>query len=110
MIEVKIIRASSGVIKHFSISGHAYADNPGFDLVCAGISCIGVGGLNAINELIDDEDCRLVLTEGEDPLIEIHVLKGSECLQTILDTLRIQCETMEISYGDYLSIQNEMED
>jgi uncharacterized protein YsxB (DUF464 family) len=53
MIEVVVNRRPSDrSIRSFQVSGHAEFDKPGKDLVCAGVSSIAVGTVNAIEEVV----------------------------------------------------------
>ena len=51
MITVKIERGDSGRIRKFTVTGHAGYDDPGKDIVCAGVSAVTVGAVNAIEKL-----------------------------------------------------------
>ena len=39
------------ILKKFELEGHALFDINGKDIVCAGVSAILIGGINAINEM-----------------------------------------------------------
>ncbi len=47
MIQIDVLTQDSKILK-IEVSGHAYSGEPGFDLVCAGVSSIAVGALNAL--------------------------------------------------------------
>ncbi len=47
MIRIEVIR-ENGLIIYLSLKGHANSDEYGKDLVCAGVSSIITGGLNAL--------------------------------------------------------------
>ena len=53
MITVTIVRQSADDkrIVSFAIEGHAKFANPGKDIICAGVSAVSVGTVNAIEEL-----------------------------------------------------------
>ena len=52
MINVRITRASAqGVIVGFAVKGHAEYARNGKDIVCAGVSTVTVGTVNAIESL-----------------------------------------------------------
>ena len=99
MVNVKIgIRNEQ--IQFIVIDGHADSAPHGQDLVCAGVSTIGVGVLNALNELCIDT-CILQM---DDAYISIHVKNNNDIVQTILHTLRIQLQTLSDSYEEFIKI------
>lgn len=102
MINVCIKREKSH-ISHISISGHALFAEHGKDIVCAGVSSIIIGGINAIHELGYIELIEYDVKEGE---IDVKI---KDCfkyeLQVILETLCIQLKTIEESYSNYIIIQ-----
>ena len=101
MITVIVKRVNS-CIESIDIQGHALFAPKGKDLVCAGVSSIAVGGMNALEELAHGV-CRLQMEEGK---IMIQVQDSqSEKAQFILETILIQLLTMEESYGNYIQIK-----
>jgi uncharacterized protein YsxB (DUF464 family) len=86
------------------ITGHAMSARRGQDLVCAGVSSIATGALNALDR-ITPEACELIMREGEDAKIEIKVndIKNHDA-QTILQTVMTQLETIEKQYPNYITI------
>jgi uncharacterized protein YsxB (DUF464 family) len=48
MISITINRTESDSIQSFEISGHAFFANRGKDIVCAGVSAVSVGAINAV--------------------------------------------------------------
>ncbi len=90
-------------IENVTISGHAdYADK-GEDLVCAAVSSIGVGSLNAIDSQCP-ESCDMQMREG---YIKIDVINDSDNLQIILNTVRIQFKSIEYSNKQYIKVVKE---
>lgn len=102
MITVDIKRKGTEIIE-MNVSGHAAFAKHGEDLVCAGVSSIMVGTLNAIDQLCEDM-CALTLA---DACIQILVKTQSEQLQTILQTTCIQLETMCKSYDKFIKINDQ---
>lgn len=86
------------------IDGHALFDDPGKDIVCAAVSAIAFGSLNALDALQGD-NCRLEIIHNR---IEIEALSQNEILQQLLQMLLIELETVEASYPDYLNIRKEI--
>lgn len=99
MIRVKVKR-QSGRWQELETSGHAQQAPRGEDLVCAGVSSILIGALNALNQLVPDA-CDLLMEEAH---VKISVKKDSGQVQLLLDSLLIQLQTMEAAYADYIQI------
>ncbi len=99
MVKVKI-ESSNKAITRIIISGHAGYDEKGKDLVCAAVSSIAVGTLNALDELTKD-DCELILTDDQ---VMIIVKRNEHDSQMIIKTLIIQIKTLQESYPNYLKI------
>lgn len=51
MIEVRVVRNPANQICSFTISGHAEAGPYGYDLVCAAVSALSLGTVNAVETL-----------------------------------------------------------
>lgn len=103
MITVSVSYRGSNIL-HLSITGHAMSAKRGQDLVCASVSSIATGALNAL-DLMVSKACDLTLVKGEDALIEIKVLEnGNHDVQIILQTVLAQLETIENQYSKYIHI------
>lgn len=99
MIKVTITQNQVNILK-VEIKGHANSNEHGKDLVCAGVSSIGIGILNSINILAKDScDCKV-----SDGYILIDVINNNDNLQVILKTLIIQLETIEFNFKKYIKI------
>ncbi len=102
MIRIDIKRKDRRIAE-MSIRGHAEYDVKGKDLVCAGVSCIAVGALNAIEEKC--HTCDLKLEEG---FIHISVnLLEDRDTQIMLEMLRIQLLTMQEAYQNYIRLTDQ---
>lgn len=102
MVNVKIgIRNDQ--IQSVVIEGHADSACKGEDLVCAGVSSIGVGVLNTLDELAHNK-CHLEMDNG---YINVQVKENNDIVQTILHTVWIQLKTMSESYKEYIKITKE---
>ncbi len=99
MIKV-VLSYSNQLIKEIVISGHANSAVRGQDLVCAGVSSISIGMLNAIENIANDQ-CELSVSDG---FVKISVKKYSEQLSVLLHALVIQLETIQKSYQKYIKI------
>lgn len=108
MIRIVIYRRSEDShIAGFRLSGHAHYDVPGKDLVCAGVSAVAVGAVNAVETLTGLEPD----TKAESGLLVMHVPetpdeKVAEKLQHIMQTMEQMLLTIEESYGDFVRITN----
>ncbi len=99
MIQVEIVK-NNGVYQSIQVSGHAYSGEPGFDLVCAGVSSIMTGALNAFDEM--DDSVNLTLTK--EPLIQIDIQTPSELNQKLIEFVHIQLKTVEYAYAQNIEI------
>lgn len=104
MIKVVIERSKEyQVIRKVHVSGHAEFDQVGSDIVCAGVSAIVFGTLNAIVELWG-EDSTIVNVQDNDVLIEAE-LDINVC--NVLEVMYYQLKSIAESYNDYISIQEQ---
>lgn len=107
MIRVKIERTRDrGTIAAFHISGHAFYGNPGHDIVCAGVSAVTVGAVNAVEKLTG----VTLPNEMREGLLKVRVPestddKQSAQIQLLLESMVVMLETIEEAYGKYMSIQ-----
>ncbi|WHY76334.1 ribosomal-processing cysteine protease Prp [Neobacillus sp. WH10] len=106
MIGITITRTESGLIQSFEMSGHALFADRGKDIVCAGVSAVSVGAINAVHELTGvtpdlehraDGFLRCVVPE-ELPN-DIH-----EKIQLILEAMVVSLRTIEEEYGKHIKI------
>ncbi len=83
-----------------TITGHANAAKKGEDLVCAGVSAISVGTLNA---LVSECEDTIVETMNEG-FVDIQVQHIQNNQQMILKTMIIQLETIQAAHPNYIKI------
>lgn len=102
MIEVSI-KIINNRINEMLIEGHAQADIKGKDLVCAGVSSISIGLLNALD--LKNLDVDMKMNDGY-VFVKVNNLED-ETIQTILYTGLVQLETMENSYSKYIRIRKQ---
>lgn len=102
MIQVRFCMKDDS-IQEIEMSGHAEFAQHGQDLVCAGASSIAIGTLNAL-DILCTNTCELVIDEG---YIKIIVKEDSSTVQTVLNTLYIQLDTMVEEYKEYIEITKE---
>ena len=99
MISVNVTFIGSD-IQTLIVSGHANYDKYGKDIVCAGVSAIVTGGINAI-----ESEIKNVEIINEENKLGIKVINNNEKIQIILNTMLIQLETIENSYKKYIKIK-----
>ncbi|MEG0177849.1 MAG: ribosomal-processing cysteine protease Prp [Anaerorhabdus sp.] len=102
MIKINI-QTSDEKILRLDIEGHAEYKPHGEDLVCAGVSSIAIGLLNACDQLSDDCECSM-----NDNHISIVVNNiDNERTQIILQTGVIQLKTIHESYSAYIKLSKQ---
>ena len=100
MIQVVINRTKQNKIQSFEISGHALFDKRGKDIVCAGVSAVSVGAINAVHELTGvtpeiDHDSGLLRCVVPEDLPE----DTSGKVQLLLEGMIVALRTIEVDYG-----------
>lgn len=100
MIKVKV-QKEADVISSIKITGHANSGAYGQDLVCAGVSCIAVGMLNALDELAPIDSNSFIYQDGH---IEIQNAPADEKTQLLLKTLLIQLQAVELVHKKFIKI------
>ena len=98
MISVNVKFIGSDV-KTLTVSGHANYDKYGKDIVCAGVSAVVTGGINALENQV--ENIEIISKENE---LGVKVINSNEYIQIVLKTILIQLETIEVSYKKYIKI------
>jgi uncharacterized protein YsxB (DUF464 family) len=107
MITIAIVRNVEKVIIRFKVSGHAYYNDPGKDIVCAGVSAVTIGAVNAIEKLtglvpvavIDDSG----LLKAETPYSTDSFKNGQ--VQLLLEGMVVALESIVESYGKFVKIK-----
>lgn len=100
MISVNIESKDSSIV-NLKIKGHADSAPNGQDLVCAGVSSIAVGLLNAL-DTISPNTCDLSMASGD---VSIKVNQITEENQLILKVGMIQLETIELQNKKFIRIK-----
>lgn len=99
-----IVKRCDEAISELVVQDHAGYKEQGKDLICAGVSSIAIGALNAI-DLKGKQVCDL---EMKDAYIRITVKRMAEHdVQVMLDMLLIQLMTMRETYPDYIKITDQ---
>ena len=99
MISVNVIFIGKDV-KSLTVSGHANYDQYGKDIVCAGVSAIVTGGINALES--EMKNVEIINKANE---LGVIVVNNNEKIQIILNTILVQLETIENSYEKYIKIR-----
>jgi len=106
MIRVKIERDEAGAIRSYSVKGHADYAARGKDIVCAGVSAVTVGTVNSIEKLTGTR-LEVKVKSG---LLQASVPEDLEWdklekVQLLLESMVTMLSTIEETYGDYITIQ-----
>ncbi|GAB3050268.1 ribosomal-processing cysteine protease Prp [Virgibacillus ainsalahensis] len=107
MIHVTVYR-SNNQIKEFELSGHADSGPYGYDLVCAGVSAVSIGAVNAVMELCEAE---LEIEQGSaGGYLHVALPDSSdheemEKVQLLFEGMLISLKTMEVEYSQFIQIQ-----
>ena len=100
MIKVNIEKNDTKIVS-LEVSGHSNYDEKGKDIVCAGVSAIIVGGINALlneNKAIIDYKCK----EGYAYIFVKDI--DNDNINKILDVITTQLYTIEESYPKFIKI------
>jgi uncharacterized protein len=107
MIQVKVSRDQERRIKAFTIKGHADSGPKGFDLICAGVSSVSFGAVNAVEGLCG---FQLIVDQAEDGGY-LHCqfpegIDGSvrQKAELLLEGMIIALKTIETSYSKHIKI------
>jgi|SRR5699024_4587702 len=107
MINVLIEREQS-YIKSFTLSGHAESGPLGHDLVCAAVSGISFGAVNAVFKLCEiDLDIDQASDEGGYLRVIIPEGINKELLDKaslLFEGMVVSLRTVERDYGQFISI------
>lgn len=99
MIKVDVTE-KHGEITDICIYGHAFYDDFGQDIVCAGVSVCSFGALNAFDTLCKDEIDLKVSNDA----IQIHTIKNDDKVQMLLEFFLIQLQMVYEQYPKNIQI------
>lgn len=108
MINILIQRDKKNKIRFFSIEGHAYAAEPGYDIVCASVSVLSQTAILALDE-IGKIDIKFSIEDGYLSCAlpsNINDMKRAKA-DIILDTIIIGLKGIIEEYPDYITLHNE---
>lgn len=99
MIRISFVYKNHKIVS-FEVKGHAESAPYGQDLVCAGVSAVTLGGLNAL----EDEDSYDIQTKEGD--VSLFVLKEiSRHDEIVLETIEKQLESLALSYPEFVRLE-----
>jgi uncharacterized protein YsxB (DUF464 family) len=99
MINVKV-NYLNDQIDELVVKGHSNFAPKGSDIVCAGVSAIVIGGINAIISLVKDQKVDYEVNDG---YVKLNNLNNIE-VQNILKVVIIQLKSVEDSYSKHIKI------
>jgi len=82
------------------VCGHALSDDYGKDLICASVSSIMFGFMNALDALEEEVDIRQT-----DDTITVVNRSESETVQNYFELVIMQLKTIEASYGNFIRVE-----
>src|SRR5690625_3820562 len=106
MIDVKIYRTNNH-ITNFKISGHANSGPYGYDLVCAAVSAVSFGAVNAVVKLTT---LNLEVEQKESGYLYVSLPKMKEYnqqyeeAQLIIEAMIVSLQTIERNYNQFIKI------
>lgn len=107
MIKV-VVNRKDDIINSIEISGHANSGPYGFDLVCAGVSAVSFGAINAALQL---SNCELDIKQGgEGGYLFVQIPEHAtpdqiEKIHDVFEVMLISLETIERDYGEFIQIE-----
>lgn len=103
MIKLKISYDNLNHI-NLEITGHALYDKKGKDIVCAGVSAIVFGCMNALSIQSPDE---VEIEKNKNSILIKQNLCSTEKSKIILETLIISIQCIQENYKNYIKIERE---
>ena len=101
MIKIVIKRdESSQKITSIEVKGHSGKDVKGKDLVCAAVSAIITGGMNALS----DKEYDFLLESGHAYIKHLDIPSDYDAV--VLRTIETQFKTVEESEKDFVRVEN----
>lgn len=101
MIKVVIKRdESTDKITSIEVKGHAGKDAYGKDLVCAAVSAIMTGGMNALQ----GTDYHFILEEGHALVESLDIPSDYDAV--VLRTIETQLKTIEEAEKEFVQVKN----
>ena len=109
MIRIRVERSKADrSILSFQVEGHARYAKPGEDIVCAGVSAVTVGTVNAVEKLtgiVPESRMKNGFLSARIPQ-DTEEGKRSE-VQLLLESMVVMLLSIEESYGAYIQVQDQ---
>jgi uncharacterized protein YsxB (DUF464 family) len=106
MINVTIYRTDDGKIRAFTVSGHAGFAERGKDIVCAGVSAVSFGAINAVMKLTN---VKPMIEQGKGGYLHCELPPiadeaVAEKVQLLLEGMVVSLQTIERDYSKYVKL------
>jgi len=107
MIRIEIRRSENRGIIGFKLSGHAQYDEPGKDIVCAGVTAVTFGTVNSIEALLKLNLHPKTPKRGylEVTIPDVPDERSGQDLQLLLESMVCMLRGIESSYGKYVQLK-----
>ncbi|MBP1968793.1 uncharacterized protein YsxB (DUF464 family) [Virgibacillus natechei] len=108
MIHVTVYR-SNNEITAFELTGHAESGPYGYDLVCAGVSAVSIGAVNAVMQLCEAD---LNIEQGDEGgYLYVSLPRSLEKatmdnVQLLFEGMLISLQSIEMEYNQFMRIRN----
>lgn len=107
MIKIRIERDHNQYISEFKITGHAYADEPGKDIVCAAVSMLTQTIILGLSEVLKIQ----VSYEIADGYLACWIPQGlsqrdRQQVNNLLDTMVLGIRNIQESYSQYIIVHD----
>jgi uncharacterized protein YsxB (DUF464 family) len=83
-----------------TVKGHALQNEYGKDLICASVSSIMFGFMNALDALDEEVEIKQLTNK-----IEVVNKSDSRVIQDYFELVIMQLKTIEESYGDFIKVE-----
>ncbi|GIP16908.1 hypothetical protein J40TS1_25500 [Paenibacillus montaniterrae] len=109
MVKITIVRDDkSNRIVSFAIEGHANYAKHGEDIVCAGVSAVSVGTVNAIEALAGVE----LPVKMKNGWLSSRIPSAADAdtdakIQLLLESMIVSLDTIAQSYGDHVRLHDQ---
>lgn len=105
MIKVSIFRENDQITA-FEISGHAGSGPYGYDLVCAGVSAVSFGAVNAVLTMCDPNLHIEQADEGGYLFVSLPTsMENEHNAQILFEGMLVSLKTIEREYSQFIQIE-----
>lgn len=102
-----VFTTSKGHYKALKVTGHAYSDEPGKDLVCAAVSTLAQTLVNAVEQIgkVPEDQIKCTIDNGYLELV-INERYLNDSIDIAFKTIMIGIEGIEMTYPKYVKHRN----